>query len=153
MSSTILKSTILISEHQLSKFPISHQKPILYSRFIRLKKFISKSNSQRCIFKDLIKRKFQNNDIQIPTLLNTLHFLTLAVCEDVEGDKDKQIAHSILSNLILFEIKKRKFLEIPRNKKYASVLYKREFDHLRFKPWERYYELVENFNKSLDLCL
>jgi len=148
----VLKATITLTESHLSKFPQEIHRHIIYSRFLRMKKFVSSESPDRYIYKNYIKEKVVKEPI--PNLLNTLDFISLGVAENADKGADKHIARSILMNIIGMKRKEQNFLEQKKNQKHAPVFYKKDFEGKEeYTALQKYYEILGYFNKSLGLCL
>ncbi|CCH42018.1 hypothetical protein BN7_1557 [Wickerhamomyces ciferrii] len=147
----ILESSIHISP-TLSNHPENIQRLIIYAKFMRLKKFISRRTFIQTNYKNYIKERIHS---PIPNLLKTLNLMTMAVSENPgQKDMDLFLAKKILDNLIEYQNSKQGFINKKLNAKFVPDLIQGRFDkNVVFESMRKYEEVVKGLNRSLGTCL
>lgn len=149
---TVLQRTASLTSEHLNTFPKELHRPIIYSRFLRLQKFVSTQGQEREAYRSIFRRKIKNESI--PSLLRTLEFVQFSVVENPENDYDKKMANQLLWSYLYIEKNNLHFLKRPTGQRYLQNFIRKDFDKYdMLKGVQHYYETLDCFNKSFGTCL
>lgn len=149
---SVLERTITLTSEQLNTFPTELHRPIIYSRFLRLQKFVSTQGPEREAYRSLFRQRVKKESV--PSLLRTLEFVQFSVVENPENDQNKKMANQLLWTYLFVERNKKSFMGKPIGQKYIQNFVQKDFGkHEMFKGLQHYHETLDCFNKSFGTCL